>query len=92
MSADIPNLKYASFKTITKLIEYRLNEQKDKKQWDLYLIHYQHMDRNNYKSFEEWKNPSLEVKEKEKTKEEIVQSSERINRSMQLARKNKDGR
>ena len=62
-------------KTGIGLITKALEEKHKKQAWDLYIAKYQHMNQENYISFEEFYNPKKE-KEDKRTAEEIIKESE----------------
>jgi hypothetical protein len=54
----------------------------DKKMWDLYLINYANMDKDTFKSFDEWKKPA--IKARPKTVEEKKKAIENIEKDTEL--------
>jgi hypothetical protein len=69
------------------MILYRLDKEKELKEWDLYLINYEHMDKKSFKTFDEWRKRKVDKKD-EPSKEEIIRRAEEVKEIHQRKKKN----
>lgn len=72
-----------NFKNITKLLIKAYEKQQEQKIWEMYLMRFQNMDKDNYVSFEDFKSKGTSVEENEMTPKELIEQAEKIKQKHQ---------
>jgi hypothetical protein len=82
LSKDYQNIKNLPLKLAIKIIIHRHEEQEELKAWDMWLVQYQHMDKDTFKPFSQFLEDLKPKQISTRSVDEILEEARNIRKSL----------